>query len=214
MALADLPRARRIADKMADVYYRAHAYGMMALALAGTNPRTAQELLNHAFSLLQAQVESGKDYSNGFYNAAALAGCLVAVAEEIDPQLVPECFWRALSFRALPPEEDKRDYSNDVTDAMLALPLARYDRAVAGRLLETYRKRPGTVQGRTDIMLVAALQVDPPLAAEMLEKLPEGRERLYGRLKVAAGLLEPDADRWRKAYQSLGLWVTDNEDDY
>jgi len=38
-------------------------------------------------------------------------------------------------------------------------------------------------------------------------KLPEGRERFWGRLKVASALLEPDAQRWGKAYQTIGLWV-------
>src|SRR5262249_39362520 len=177
MAPVDLERAKRIADRIGDPYHKAYALGVMAQALARSQPAVAAELLHKAFALLQAHVEAGKDHFNGFWGAASVAGCLLPVAEQIDPQLVPEFFWRALSFRWPPPREDDPAATGEMGDAALAMMLARYDRAAARSLVEALAKRATKLTGRTEAYFTAAILIDPRWAVELLGGLREGREK-------------------------------------
>jgi uncharacterized GH25 family protein len=216
MAAVDPERARRIAEQTSEPTYKAHCFGVMAHALAKSKPDAAAELLRRAFDVLAAHVESGRDQFNNYSDAASLAGCLVSVAERIDPQLVPEFFWRALSLRTpRPSSDDFSDGRNAGADAALALALARYDRAVARVLLEPGKGRAAEIikWGHGSSFFPAWAVTDPHGAAKLLERLPEGNQGDYARLSVI-GLLTADGDElWKKAYERLGLWLVDTEDD-
>lgn len=53
MAPVDLPRAQRIADTMIDPYLIAQAYGVIAQAIARSEPRAARESIERAFGVLE-----------------------------------------------------------------------------------------------------------------------------------------------------------------
>jgi hypothetical protein len=211
MAPVDLERARRIADRIGDPYHKAYAHGVMAQALARSRPAVATELLHKAFALLQAHVEAGQDYFNSLWGAASVAGCLLAVAEQIDPQLVPEFFWRALSFRSPPPGEDDPAPMSEMADAALAMVLARYDRAAARPLVEAIAKRADKL-GRMEAYFTAAILIDPRWAVQLLGGLPEGRQKDDARLTVTRMLTREGEEFWAKVHSHLAMWVPDTED--
>jgi RNA polymerase sigma factor (sigma-70 family) len=212
MAPVDLERAKRIADRIGDPYHKAYAHGVMAQALAKSQPAVAKELLQKAFALLQAVVEAGKDQFNGFWGSPSVGGCLLPVAEQIDPQLVPQFFWRALSFRSPPPAEDDRAWQGEMGDAALAMVLARYDRAMARPLVEAAARRMEKLTGRMEAFFTAALLIDPAWAVKLVEDMPEGREKDWARLTVTGMLTRSGEEFWRKVHSHLALWAPDAED--
>jgi RNA polymerase sigma factor (sigma-70 family) len=212
MAPVDLERAKRIADRIGGLHHKAYAYGVMAQAQAGSKPAVATELLDKAFALLQAHVEAGKDNFNGFWAAPSVAGCLLPVAEQINPQLVAEFFWRALSFRSPPAGEEEAASQALFGDAALAMVLARYDRAMARPLMEVAAKRINKLAGRMEPLYTAAILIDPRWAVQLVEALPEGREKDHARLTVAGMLTREGEDFWRKVHSHLALWAPDTED--
>src|SRR5205085_6600669 len=120
---------------------------------------------------------SGKDNFNNFWNAAALAGLSVQVAEQIDPALVAEFFWRALSFhpRSAAKDPDDRWGLRAAAVGSLALAVARYDRDIALALLDTVQvPRLDTNFAGVSVFRAAAL-ADPARAVKMLAALPPGR---------------------------------------
>jgi hypothetical protein len=214
MAAVDLERARRIAEQSTPTY-KAHCFGVMAYALAKSRPDVAQDLLRRAFGVLSAHVESGQDHFNNFSDAASLAGWLVSVAERIDPQLTPEFLWQALSFHT--PRGQPNDLSgmNAAADAALALGVARYDRAAAGALLEPGKQFATELikWGHGSSFFPAWTVTDPQEAVRMVERLPQGNQSDTARLRVI-GILSSDGDKlWKQAYQQLGLWLVDSNDD-
>jgi RNA polymerase sigma factor (sigma-70 family) len=216
MAGVDLERARRLADGITNPYYKARAYGVMTQALAKTKPAVATELLRRAFDGCAAQVETGEDRFNNAFSAGVIAASLLPVAEAIDPRLVPEFFWRALSFRAPPLQSDDEFQLvlGDAGDAALALFLARYDRAVARQLLDGVRPRSaGLLKSRHSRTFLAALAlVDPRVAVAWFEGLPAGAEKERERPDAARTLLLEGDERWREAHRHLGEWYVDDED--
>ena len=65
------------------------------------------------------------DAAGASHDPASVAAALLPVAERIDPKLVPELFWRAVSLHAPTAVAETR------SEAVFAMLLARYDRAVA-----------------------------------------------------------------------------------
>jgi RNA polymerase sigma factor (sigma-70 family) len=215
MAPVDLERARKIADQISQDELKAQAYGVMALALAKSQPAQATQLLRQAFTVLQQLVESKKDQFNGLHGAASIAGSLLPVAEQIDPRLVPEFFWRTLSFRLPPPEDDDPYFLKEYSDAALALALARYDRGLAKTLLEPLAKceREQRNLRRSYAFFPATAIVDPRWALELIESLPGEREQKEeARRSVAKTLALNGEECWREAQKHLGLWAVDTED--
>jgi RNA polymerase sigma factor (sigma-70 family) len=217
MAPADEERAKRIASRITDPGYRAQAYGIMALALArAKKPARATELLHQAFTVLADHVSGGQDQPKSLLPAPVMAASLLFVAEEIDPSLVGEFFWRTLALRTLPPAEAPAWSAAEMPD--LPLLLARYDRTAARTLLESMERRaPFTEErygsfGRT--LLPALAAVDPKWAVRVLDRLPAGSHKEMQRLTLARALaLDGEAHR-RFVYQQCGLcWVDDDEDD-
>jgi uncharacterized GH25 family protein len=216
MALVDPARARKIAETVINPYFKARGYGVMAQALARSQPREARSLLDHAFDLLEKQAASGQDMFNNFWDASSLAGLMLPAAESIDPSLVPEFFWRALSLY----HSQRRDGADDQwqllqqTHALgaLALVLARYDREVALVFIDAAGKyKPSGRMSRSTHLSAAAL-VEPRRAAALVEKLPEGESKEHARLNVVNMLLAEGDDAWKIVHRDLAQWFVDDEE--
>jgi RNA polymerase sigma factor (sigma-70 family) len=214
MAMADLERARRIADRISDPHLKAQALGVMAQALAGTKPAQATELLDQGFAVLTDHVASGKDHFNSFTNAAVIAGALVPVAELIDPQLVPEFFWQAVALRTPPPQDGVEHQLGVAADFALALMLARYDRATARDLMTPAVGAIAELAktGFARALFPALAAVEPKWAVEVFESLPAGPDKERERPAIAKLLTLSDEARWRNAYREAGMWFVDDED--
>jgi hypothetical protein len=214
MAPADLARARKIAGSIKEESFRARALAVMALALAKSKPKEALGLLDEAFTILAKKADSGVDRFNNYWDAAGLAGLSVRVAEQIDPALVPEFLWRALSFLPSRYKDGPRDPAGNHVGSVgtLALTLSRYDRKLALDLLDTAGAPPReNIYGAVNLFRVAAL-VDPDRAVAMLKKLPPGREADYMRDAVVTALLAEGEARERLIHHALAQWYIDDED--
>ena len=183
MAPVDLERARRIAEKTREPYYRAQAYGVMAQALAKSNPKEAEKLLQEAFAKLAAHAASGEDRFNDTHDASSMAASLLPVAESIDPQLVSEFLWRAVALRHPPQEKASRPTTGfeklnaPARDPALAMALARYDRDLARRFWKPNAQQAEAIMrsGYGNAIVVAPLVIDPKGAIEFVESWPEGQ---------------------------------------
>ena len=102
-----------------------YALGMMALAVSARDKPMATAWLREAFDRLGQVAASGSPTPGASHDPSAVAAALLPVAERVDPKLVPELFWRTVSFHA------PRTGSEARSNALLALLLSRFDREVA-----------------------------------------------------------------------------------
>jgi hypothetical protein len=222
MAAVDLKRAKQIASAMTDACQKAQAHAVMAQALAKTQPAAARELLDRAFAVLE-EPKSGKDSSDSRHDFAAVAASLLPIAEMIDPQLVDEFLWRAISLRRRldgseePGRPDRpRGDRPDVPDVRLALMLARYDRAMAAALFAPHATRLPTDTSHRDetaAVLSAAAILDPKRATAMVEGLPDGEAKHDARQRLAKMLTYDEGKCWNVIQgRILEMWVVDEED--
>jgi hypothetical protein len=228
MAPKDPARARRIADRLGNFpddvrrlpFQHAYALGMMALALADSDKAAARALLVESHHELAGLAKEGKRGFQDTQDAAVVAAALLPVAERIDPGLVPECFWRAASWRGKAPATSR---PKSMPDALLALLLARYDRTVARAILEPSvsggLSRPGA-DAYDSLRAVAA--VDPRRAVTLLDTVPDDPDaglnpfrnpKNEARLSLAGALAARPEDRWDRAVEKLlHLWTVGRED--
>jgi hypothetical protein len=211
MAIPDLGRAARVAGKIKNGLFRAEAYGVIAQALTKTDKKAATHWLRQAFAVLAEQPAQGhEDYTN-FVGSSSLAAGLVPVAEAIDPQLVPECFWRAVSYRVPRIRERPSDYPRGwMADAALALAVARYDREVAGVLL--HDAAPillRNLQNGGNRLLEAMAVANPVQAGQWTDELGKKDSR---RVEVASLLVLEGETLWRRVHRILGLWLPADPD--
>ena len=134
MAKADPERAARLARSAAEPVFRAYALGLVALVTAPKERETSLRQLDEAYSVLQQAVEAGES-STLVQTPMSTALALLEIVEQIDPTLVREFFWRAISLRtnttfgsesmALGPYGPKDGMR--LSDPVLAACLSRYD---------------------------------------------------------------------------------------
>src|SRR5262249_29840074 len=139
MAPVDMERARGIADRVDNVLSRAQTYGALAQALTKTDKNEAVRMLRRAFAILGEKAAKGEQDYNNFMGSSSLAAMLVGVAEGIDPGLISEFLWQAVSFRVPRLGETPMQETHPTgwfADAALAYAVARYDRQIARLLLE------------------------------------------------------------------------------
>jgi len=196
-APTDLPHAQKLADQIPNVSHRALGYGMMARRIAKTNPRAAEKLLRQAYDLtFDTTAKERWDYIT-----LPLAGLMLGVAEEIDPALVPEFFWRTLAKR-----NPVHNAAQPDADAGLAQFLARYQPKVAATVFswqapqdsgQTYLPE-GTMQYRT--------LMEP---AKFLDELARRSDRDAQRnlQRVLKLLLVTDADFWEQISVSYAIML-------
>jgi hypothetical protein len=99
MAPVDLERAQAIADKLTEPDQRAHALGVMALALAEKKPDTARALLHSAFDQLDGLVAPDIWNRRTYFPVAAT---LVRISERVDPMSTGDYLARAMSLHPGP----------------------------------------------------------------------------------------------------------------
>lgn len=148
------------------------------------------------------------DDFNGEFSASSLAGSLLPAVEAVDPALVPEYAWRAVSFRLPRVGGDAEQINARRANAALAMMLARYNR----KLAEAVFKLGGVFGGSPDPGLAALVLIDPARAATAIEKFDAGHADDAARADLA-GLLVLERDALcRKLNSILGLWSIDVED--
>ncbi len=197
-----------------DTCLRPYALGMMALAVSSSDKPSATAWLREAFDRLGQVAASGSPSAGIAHDPSAVAAALLPVAERIDPKLVPELFWRAVSFHANRPGADPR------SDAVLALLLARYDRSVALAFFQPVADRALTSAEMDLAPLVAsAAIIDPLLAVRLVEAMPEAPDLTYhhpknqARLILAGALARGAPACWEDATaRFLHLWTINAPD--
>ncbi len=178
MAAVYPDRAIRLARTIEEDYMygggRAVALGAIGYALAPTDPQRAVQLIQEA-----AQDLSDYPYSAAHGGLAAACAVLAQIAAEIGWSQTDSLVLRALSLRSATiwPYDPK---SRDENTAALAMRLAFVDPQAARQLLDCCWP-PGTharwmPPGGYDYLhnaLRAATIIDPDLAVEMLQEIPE-----------------------------------------
>ncbi|MGP0063617.1 MAG: carboxypeptidase regulatory-like domain-containing protein [Isosphaeraceae bacterium] len=225
MAAKDLPRARRIAGSRFSSDApgcRPHAFGLMARAIADTDRPAAIRLIDEAFSALDTLADDG---SQATYSGVEVGAGLLPVVEQVEPDRLAEFLGRALTLRPARGGQTDRD-EDDVatTTAALAMMVARYDRALAARLLQPELHHIGNHPGLYNVdyttwrVLSALALIDPKRAVECVEALPDDlapgtdpdATKNHARTYVARLLAFHDAERWRFIYEYfLNLWTPD-----
>jgi hypothetical protein len=138
LVAADIARSQRAATAIRNPFVRAYAVGMIAKALAPSDKQTARRIILQAYGTLAEACRNPDpcwDRDPGGASPPVVAAGLLPVVEQIDPTLVSECLWRAVSFRLHRPADDYLvSREPERNDAVLAALLARYDRRLARAL--------------------------------------------------------------------------------
>jgi hypothetical protein len=223
MAPTDLPRTNRIAGRIGDPYERAYAIGQMALVLSARDKAAASRLIDEALSSLAAVAAQQKETYLNTQGAAATAATLLEVVGLIDPQRVPEVLWRTLALRGPRLENEREEIGRLGTDAVIAMLVLPYDRAIAQALLDAILVRlprliAGGVSYFREPLFAAPAIIAPQRAIALLEKLPHEPTPLRRqgwtkeRQLVARLLASQGEDRRRLLQQMTGFWRPDGHD--
>ena len=173
MATVDGERAQSLAEGITSPYLRALSLGWTARGFVIFDRRRARKTLDEAFQILGSLVEADEGRFYGPQSAAVAAAVLLLVVEAIDPHLVSQYLWRAVSYRRSFSEGDQEDLLAET--ATLALLLAQYDREIARRVLEPvadYLKRQALNETGIGayVVVYAACAIDPNWAASLIEQ--------------------------------------------
>ena len=194
-------RARRLVDACRDhPDYFVHEF-CLALGATGRDETAKTAAIEAGIRALERAVE------NQPQAVIQYAGDLLAVAEAIDPALVAEVMWRAVSAR--PPIGNPR-----AVEAFIPLyfmdHVAWYDRGLAAALLDPLFTRLEKASNRALVDRDAAFEVwtllDPRAAVARLEKIPMASvnpndNRLW--IYVIQKLARERDDRWQRTFISL-----------
>jgi len=214
MVSVDPERALRIAARTGQA---STAHGLMAKALADTDPERARGLLESAFQGMETLADGPR--RERFTNDCAMAPSLLPLAERIAPERLEEYLWRAIALRAPRYEPDSRpgpDTPALIADGGLAYYVARYDPDLARDLLEPLvaflRSQVNRVDSSTRDwapVYAALAEVDPAWAEELArEVLPANAAGIMAEVLAREG--EDRVRHVEKRY--LGLWTPDQED--
>ncbi len=218
MAPLDFDRARRIAFLIPTDTIRAYTLGIMAEHLAESNNKLAKTLLQEAFETLENRLDHGPQPSRLPGEPVQIAATLVAVAEKIDPALVDEYFWRAVSIRTLPRSHYERE-RHQKTDAFLAAMLARFNPAIARLFIEPIDvSMIDLARIETSISLYALMAIDPRGAIDLFNQIPEPDRNNPHHIKnrtrptLALMLSHRDGEFWKYFISHFAfLWIPDVE---
>ncbi len=211
MAAVDLPRAKALADGCADPFYKAHAYGAIAVAIAKDDARLAAELLRKAFDSLDDAAQPGKVIPISGGNAGNVGGWLVWQAQQIDPELGAEMLWRLL---AVLPEEPSTDPQKTWRETeglgAAAMFLSLIDETLARDLLLRLRPTPTAAYGRS--YLPAWGLVDPKHAEEKANAAGDQADLLRRKAQLIGAMGCTGEQRLKIIHYQAGLWRIDAED--
>lgn len=227
MARADLPRARKLLQTVADrpdhpSFARPalvpYGLGLMAADRAATDPDAARTLLDEAFAGL---IKLARD-ADGRTNppASVLLAALLPAVEQAAPDRLAERAWLAASCR--PPRVQEPDPNAVNAMTTLALFVSRFDRAAADAIAAPALDRltamlgqmdhPGWYDDRTFFELaaydpgaIASLIRSLPPPARKSERAPDGQvviaAEATARVAAAEMLGRPIGDRRRAAVE-------------
>ncbi len=224
---ADAARAERVAAAIQNPHVRAYAMGMVAKALISADRARARQLILRAYDILtEARREPDHRWPLEYWQFAppTVAAALLPVVEEIDPTLVGECLWRAVSFRLPRPADDYvLALEAEDNDAALAGFVARYDRVLARALLPemdasvaplppisalsyfaTYCRLPA----------LAVIDVEEAVAKLRADAASPGTDagRCLGSALYLLQMLPIEAPhRWDHLVALYDLWIPDNQ---
>jgi len=134
MATSDPARARRLVDESQRYYDSPRSYLYLACGLKVRDPAAAEEAFWKGIRGIDCLMEEGAGYL-----AMQIPGgpaALLPLAEQIDPTLVPEVFWRAVAAR--PPIGNPRLLIDGSLRELVQF-LGWYDREAAAAVFETDR---------------------------------------------------------------------------
>lgn len=213
MASVDLERAHRVALRMRNPYLRAYGLGMIADAIRDSDKPRALALIEEAYSLLdEAARAPDRQWIVFLQSAPRIAAALLPVVERIDPTLVREYAWRAVSFRMQRPIDDfMLSEEVEFSDSMLALLLARYDRDLARKVLEVSRVSE-TARPHRRAYDWATLATALSGSQNVLELLHGNPTEQYGTRRVLFEVLAAESpERWDVIAAKTLLWIPSPE---
>lgn len=228
MAMADPSRAERLAKTSPEPVYRAYALGCVAVAVARKDRATARRLIEEAYEILQQCVDTGNRGSRVVQKPTGIAFGLLELVEQIDPTLIREFFWRAISLRSsttfgnvsmsLGPYGDGGRMR--LSDPVLAAFLARYDLETARHVL----RPPGdesVAEGVDEYpasYFFAAAILDPVGTIDTVARLPHASrsqrvtsERAWRELFASLTHRGEERVAWLREKQ-LFLWKVGSDD--
>ncbi|MFO0957119.1 MAG: hypothetical protein U0800_06580 [Isosphaeraceae bacterium] len=209
---SDRRRAERLVTSQDHTLDQVTAWLLMSRALLHDDPEASRAYAHRAIKPLARMArDSGTDSADAvpWINASFLP-----FVEAVDPQLVREAFWLAISARSI--QADPRRDTGSSTNETLALLLSRYDRQVAEDLLGPSLAafgdpKPGALLSVTAVETLAA--IDPRRAEAYIARLPE-EPNLYInqpinllRTRVSEMVAGPVELRWHRIWRmqsSLG----------
>jgi len=134
MAPVDLERAERIRQGHPDYnrnFAKEHALGVMAMSLHGQDPEKAKQLLQQAWTELEATAESDRGNSQSGVYRFGVALALLNYTEMIDPDSLTDSFWRMIALYPGPRgnswQPEKQQIEDIERQAMLVLAFGLYD---------------------------------------------------------------------------------------
>jgi hypothetical protein len=221
MAAADAERAARLARSLIDECEQAFALGTVARGLAAEDRDAAAQLLEEAYGILERARRLGPTQKSLLRDPAVTAAALLPVAEKINPMLVEECIWRALSLRAPWPAAGELARYQGFCMAHVAAMIARYEREIARDLLTPVagRLREVLAEGTCADYMTGLATTDPRWAAELVEALDDASAPQTENPKLMAGrllayvLTYSPRELWKMVYSRLQLRDPDAVDD-
>lgn len=214
MAAVDLSRARKIANEIGLQAYRGYALGVMADRLAEIDKTEAKNSLDQSFETLEDLSIQERDLDLAVMSPSVIAAALLYAAEKIDPALVSEYFWKAISFRRPIELSSTQRIAHAGFDAVLAELIARYDRKIARSLLAI--SDPSKIDDYR--VVVASVAIDPRWTIELIDKLAESKKidnfevKNRSRWASVEALSKRDALFWRHITRRYaGLWIPDSK---
>jgi protocatechuate 3,4-dioxygenase beta subunit len=207
MSLADLPRALGLANSIADLPSRAYALGVIAQGVAKTEPNRAPELIRRAFALVEEEAARRDPPQLTSPLLPGFVACaLVQICEQVDPALVRECLWRAVTLHRLPTVDSQQVWRYAGGNNALAMAAARYDGKLAEFLLA-----PDPAHASFRETSLATFLANPQRSIEKLELAANARND--GDLVQMIKYLATDQDQLtRLILNTLGMWRPDVED--
>ncbi|HEX7377493.1 MAG TPA: carboxypeptidase-like regulatory domain-containing protein [Pirellulales bacterium] len=209
-AKRDVAAALRIARAFDDVPTRTEALAAVARALAESDANAARRLARQTLAEQPTVGLAGRRWNHMYTEAVALCQWL-PLLETLDPQLGREFLWRAVALRPLRPVAESLDDEVAMAEIALIGLVARYDRRLAETLLAPYLARFDELAAASTSIVGLTISnvalVDPRIAANLIDRLPEprdgNRDRAYGwpRLMWMNALAADDHIRWQLGYR-------------
>jgi hypothetical protein len=197
LATVDPARTLRVIDGWPNIDSTPDFYFYLAVGARARDESISRQAFRTALPGLDRMMEARPE------RFVSVGSQLLALAEHIDPALVPEIFWRYVAARL--PYGNPRARNPDLTVRITEL--AWYDREVAAVLFEPIRTRMAQTQptelATWGFEFLTWSLIDPRAAVARLETIPvaedtSGRDRSYAaRLAVGASLARSRDERWR-----------------